>query len=156
MDNNVITIVGPRLQDLAGFDNKDVNNAICQLIVKTLEKHPKSTLLTSANTGIEMWAAEAALQLNMPIELVIPCDNFQSKWPAAIRKIYDNIYQEASNRKVLSSEPWSGKLMFAKEKYMCEQANLIYHFYSVPPRFMVGANCFGLLKDITCGYFIEL
>lgn len=155
MDNNVITIVGPRLQDLAGFDNKDVNNEICKLIVKTLEKHPKSTLLTSANTGIEMWAAEAALQSNIPVTLVIPCKGFESKWPAAIRKTYNDIKAKATCQ-VLSDEPWSGKLMFAKEKYMCEQANLIYHFYSVPPRFMVGANCFGLLKDITCGYFIEL
>ena len=152
---NSITILGPRLQDIGGFDNKSVNNDIIKSILNILKKHPKSTLLTSASVGIEMWSAEAAVSLKIPIELVIPCNGFESKWPISVQKSYA-IIRSQSKVTVLSEEPWSGKLMLAKDKYLHDSANIVYHFYGVTPKFIDRNKAFGVLGEIDNEFFLSL
>ncbi len=153
--NNKITIIGPRLTELAGYSNASVNNELMSLIGNTLLKHPKSSLITSATVGIELWSALLAMEGKVPIILVVPCADYDSKWPRETKKEYAKVKSKATQIIELSKEPWSYKLVLAKDKYISEQSNLIYHFYNILPRFLNKDKCFSLLRDTNHEYFIN-
>lgn len=131
------TIIGPRIQEIGGFDDsqKDLQDKIKNVIDDVIKsKDPKNDiLLSSASLGIEFWAIQSCLKLNKPYILYVPYNNFDSKWPTKQKNLYKEVMQKAKEIVQTHHGEYSPQKIFEKDKIMRGDADTIIHFWSVPP-----------------------
>jgi len=129
-----IAFLGHRVQDLGGFDGNQLQDEIKQIISDKIKESGVSAVLTSGSVGIEMWAADAAIDAKVPYHLYVPFANPESKWPASTKKKYKLIANKASKTVVLDNGEYDAKKLATKDLAILEEADIIYSFYKDHPR----------------------
>lgn len=128
-----VLFIGPKIQDLGGFEGNQLQESIRLSIVDRLKdlksKHPNLTVVTSLNLGIEMWAGEIAQDLGIPVHTYVPFKNFQNKWPWRTKNLYNNILKHSRKRIVISEDEYSAKAFNESRVKMIEDSDLILHFF---------------------------
>lgn len=127
-----ILFIGPKIQDLGGFDGSPIQDGIKKAIRNKLQELSGTKdlhVLSSLNLGIETWAAEIADELKVNTHVYIPFDSPHSKWPQSSKKNYLYLLKKARKRIVISEEPYTAKAFHECKNRMIEDADIIYHFF---------------------------
>lgn len=80
--------------------------------------------------GVDMWAAEAVLQLkktypHVRLEAAIPCLNQERTWPVSSQQRYRSILNQADIVHYVSREPYRPYLMLQRDKYMVDKSSFL-------------------------------
>lgn len=78
----IIGITGHRPNKLGGYDDKHNRAESIKQILKEIfmEKKP-SCVVSGMALGVDQWAVEVALDLNIKVLALIPCKGQEIKWP---------------------------------------------------------------------------
>ncbi len=85
------------------------------------------TYLTSATRGIELWAAEAVLDLqetypDIKLEIVVPYDKHSAKWDAATRSRYRDVLA-CADRVDYTSHDYTPGAISKRNRYLMENCS---------------------------------
>lgn len=131
-----IGILSARMQELGGFDNESLHNSIKEQLSSTINslktEHGKIIILTGLNLGPETWAAEIAMQFNVPYHVYIPFDKPYKKWSRQCVNDYLFLLQRASNKIVLDNGEFSVEKLRKKESQIITDSD---HLMMVFPTF---------------------
>ena len=89
--------------------------------------------LTSATRGIELWAAEAVLDLEVEypevtLEVVVPYTGHSKKWAAPIKERYDEVLAKADTVTHLNHETSKGAV-FTRNHYLLDNCSSMITAY---------------------------
>lgn len=130
--SNIITFLGPRLQEggpIGGYtDAPPIQVEIKAYLKKILTETPNVVVFSSLSPGIEWWAVEQARVLKIPYTIVIPFDDYESKWPQKVQKSFNVLCDGALSVEQIGDGPFSVDKMRAKDKKLLT-ADIIHSFY---------------------------
>ena len=122
----IIAFTGHRPQALGGFEEPNpLKNAICKAIKNKLVELKPSKAISGMALGVDQWAAEICLELEIPLFAAIPCDNHEKIWPKASQEKYKEILSKASESVIVSPGPYSVWKMQKRNEFMCDNADVI-------------------------------
>lgn len=128
-----ILFIGPKVQEIGGFDGSPLQDSIKKAIhnkLSELNKEYKDLhVLSSLNLGIETWAAEIADELKINTHIYIPFNNFHTKWPYAAKQKYTYLLKKARQRIVVTDADYSAKAFNEAKVKIIEEADIIFHFF---------------------------
>jgi hypothetical protein len=92
----VLAGTGHRPQILGGY-SQSVSNKLFKLALVEIEELNPTKVIAGGALGWDTAIAQAALELDIPLELHIPCLNYESRWPIYSQLKYKDILNKASN-----------------------------------------------------------
>ena len=112
-----------------GYDeNNKWSNDIKQSIADNLLKYKASKVLSGMALGFDMWLAEAAIQLQIPVEALLPFHGQEKRWPKQSQERYNNILAQCSNVEYIN-EAYSNAAFFARDDSLINRADLMLALY---------------------------
>lgn len=102
-------------------------------IIRQIEENGVTHFITGMALGLDMFAAEAVLELketyeNITLEAAIPCENQCSKWAENLRDRYFSI-AEHCDRETLLSTQYTRDCMHKRDRYMVDNSEVIIALY---------------------------
>jgi ribonuclease HI len=87
IEGHALAVFGHRPTELGGYDDNPTSDAVREKIVAILEAKAVITedlvVVSGLRLGAEMLGAEAALEVGLPLVVVLPYPDPESVWPAA-------------------------------------------------------------------------
>lgn len=123
---------GHRPQSLGGF-NREVSNRLIVLATDKLSSIKPSLVITGGALGWDTALAQAAIALNIPLELHIPCKDYSSRWPLSSQQIYHQILSSATKVKYLSDR-YHISLLHKRNISMVDSCNILLALYNGIPK----------------------
>jgi ribonuclease HI/uncharacterized phage-like protein YoqJ len=100
-----LAVFGPKPPDLGGWDNREVRDALRdrlrEIFAAKAELHDDLHIVSGLRLGTEMCAVEAALELKLPVDVVLPWPDPQLWWPEPSRRFFDEMLPRVDHVKVL-------------------------------------------------------
>ncbi len=113
IDGHPLVAFGHRAADLGGYDDNPTADAVrarlADIIRAKAELEPALVLASGLGLGAETLAAEAALDVGVPLAAVLGFPEPQSVWPAASRARFDGLLARAAQVIVLQARQPSSK-----------------------------------------------
>ncbi|MBO8154997.1 MAG: DUF1273 family protein [Bacillaceae bacterium] len=125
----VMTITGYKPHELGIFHLKDPRIQVIQYTIKNrLSAYSEEGLewvLVSGQTGVELWAAEAALEIqSLKLAIVPPFAGQESVWKEEWQEKYQTVINRAHFYKPLSSKGYEGPHQFrVKDQWMISKSD---------------------------------
>jgi uncharacterized phage-like protein YoqJ len=135
-----IAFTGHRPDKLGGYKtpNRIYDRVIDKLHFKLTELRPRLTAAISGMAvGVDQWAAEIALDLDLPLIAAIPFRGQESGWPPAAQEKYRALMGRASEIVVVSEggyEPWK---MQRRNEWMVDNSDILLAVWNWSP----GGTC---------------
>lgn len=133
--NLIVAFTGHRPQSMYGYNLKvDGNRRIIKWLRQHMERLVKHydhvTFISGGALGVDTWAAEIALRLrkelgNCSLLMAIPCKNQDSRWPAASKKVYRRLLDEADEVHYVSEKTYDDNCMQDRNEYMVDNATAL-------------------------------
>ena len=103
--------------------------------IKRQIKNGAASFLSGMALGVDMWAAEAVLELKakkypfLSLTAVIPCPNQALKWNKDCKRRYDEILN-ACDEKIVTSPAYFAGCMHVRNKYMVDRSDVLIAVYN--------------------------
>jgi uncharacterized phage-like protein YoqJ len=75
--------------------------------------------------GVDMWAAEACVELGIPFHAALPCDGWSENWPLPSRQRYQALVKKAAEIHVVSPGSYKPWKMQRRNEWMVDHCNLL-------------------------------
>jgi ribonuclease HI len=104
-----LAVFGPKPQDLGGFGDNPVLGALRhrlqEIFAAKATLHDDLRIVSGLRLGTEMVAAEAALELGLPLDVVLPYPDPEKVWPAASQAAFHDVLDRADRVVLLQRRP---------------------------------------------------
>ena len=102
-------------------------------IIRQIEENGVSHFITGMALGMDMYAAEAVLQLkeiytDITLEAAIPCETQSSKWAEYLRDRYFSIAEKCDTETLLSTK-YTRDCMHKRDEYMVDNSDVVIALY---------------------------
>jgi ribonuclease HI len=98
-EGHLVVVTGHRPPALGGYEDNPLRRAVRRRLVDVLAAkrslHPDLVVLTGLGLGAETLAAEAAVEVAVPVVAVLAYPDFDSLWPAESRRQFRQLMSEA-------------------------------------------------------------
>lgn len=122
----VVAVTGHRPDKLGGYK---VPNELYDLVVfglvKAFEEYKPAYVLTGMSLGVDQWAAEICLNMNIPFVAAVPFDEQDKIWPPHSKAKYQWLLSKAYQVVRVNSGPYSPQKMHARNEWLAKSAHLI-------------------------------
>lgn len=147
----IIGITGHRPNKLGGYDNsKNKSSIIKALLAKLFLELKPTQVVVGMALGIDQWAAEVALELNIPVLALIPCAGQDCKWPPNARYHYKDLLRKITRKggliMQLSNDPYRKELMHRRNGEIIKRCNLLVAVWDGTPGGT--SNCVGQARMV--------
>jgi ribonuclease HI/uncharacterized phage-like protein YoqJ len=104
-----LTVFGPKPPDLGGWDDTATHDALRgrlgQIFTAKASLHDDLRVVSGLRLGTETLAAEAALDLGLPLDVVLPFPDPQGVWPRASQARFEDLVARADRVITLQPRP---------------------------------------------------
>lgn len=119
--NMVLGITGHRPGKLGGYNDKTNRSANIKAVLRKCFLQAKPSCIVSGMAlGVDQWAVEVALELNIKVLALVPCMAQDSKWPPEARGKYcamlDAIVNAGGSVEYVTKEPYSQGCMVLRNQ----------------------------------------
>lgn len=115
-DGHLMLVGGHRPPQLGGYQDNPVRSAVASKLLEIVQAkakmHKDLTVVSSLSLGAEQLGARAALEADVPLAVVLPFPNSDSKWPNASREEFAELLASARDEVLLSSQEPLNKVAF--------------------------------------------
>lgn len=125
-----LLVAGNRPQKLGGFNNYPAHRKIFKYIENRIKELQPNLVYTGMALGVDQWAAQACIKLDIPFVACVPFKNQHIKWSAPCVAEYNRILNSAAKivyvDRVLgyiNGQPdrYSTRKLMTRNKYMVDQ-----------------------------------
>jgi uncharacterized phage-like protein YoqJ len=113
---NVLAVSGYKPHELGVFQEKHeqlpyLKKALKRKLKETIEAYGTEWIVTSGQAGVELWAAEAVLELKsegLPVKLatIAPFYSQEERYPEAAKALYEQIWNNSDYKDYITKRPY--------------------------------------------------
>ncbi len=117
----IVAFTGHRPDKLGGYEipNPTYNHVIKQLTFVLKGLQPKLAI-TGMAQGVDTWAAELCVKLEIPYIAAIPFEGQEKFWPTASKEKYRMLLDKAKRIHVVSPGSYTVEKMYERNKWMVQ------------------------------------
>jgi uncharacterized phage-like protein YoqJ len=143
----LVTVTGHRPDKLGGYK---LPNPMYDLVLKGLYDaflHFKpSYVITGMSLGIDQWAAELCININIPFLAAIPFQGQDSIWPPQSKAKYQWLLTKAAGKYVINEGGFEGWKMQKRNEWMINRSHQVIAAFNGTPGGT--ANCLGYAAQV--------
>jgi uncharacterized phage-like protein YoqJ len=127
----IVAFTGHRPNKLGGYKlpNK-IYNYVCKEIERILIELKPSKVISGMALGIDQWAANIAINLEIPVLAAVPFKGQESAWPESSQKIFNKLIARASEVVIVSEGGYSAHKMQIRNEWMVDNCNTLIAVYN--------------------------
>lgn len=130
----VLSVSGYKAHELGIFNEKHQSLPYLKYAIKTklrqlIEEYDLKWIVTSGQAGVELWAAEATLQLKedypeLKLAIFAPFYNQEENWNAAVKELYQHIWEKSDYRDYITKRPYESPAQLRlKNQFIIEKTH---------------------------------
>ncbi len=96
---------------------------VCQEIEKLFIQLKPEKIISGMALGVDQWAANIAIKLNIPYIAAVPFAGQESKWPIKSQKIYNSLIAKASEIHIVCDGEYSGWKLQKRNEWMVDNSD---------------------------------
>lgn len=121
----IVAVTGHRPDKLGGY----TRNSLCTRVVAALTQaltqlkveHPDMRLLTGMALGVDQWAAQVCLGLDIPYEAAVPFKGQESRWPEQSQGTYRFLLDQADKVHIVCEGEYRPYMMQKRNEWMVDR-----------------------------------
>jgi len=156
---NVLAVTGYKAHEIGIFNEKHeqlpyLKQAISQKMVQLIEEFDIKWIITSGQPGVELWAAEAAIDLKtdfpeLKVATLAPFHNQNERFQEAVKTLYDYVWTHSDYHDYITKRPYENPAQLRlKNKFIVDKSDASLVLYDSEmegtPKFFLD---FALKKD---------
>jgi uncharacterized phage-like protein YoqJ len=106
---------------------------ICRQIDKTLKELQPEKIISGMALGIDQWAANIAIKLNIPFLAAIPFEGQEKAWPASSQKTYHALLNKAAEKVIVCEGGYAAYKMQIRNEWMCNHCDILIGVWDGTP-----------------------
>jgi uncharacterized phage-like protein YoqJ len=125
-----VACTGHRPDKLGGWvegnpTHQKVARWLRQQLARLQKKHLDIHLISGMALGVDTWAVDAALQLNIPYTAALPFEGQEKLWPVDAQRIYKNLIMKAHTVYYVGGPGWHWSKFHARNRWMVDQSEAL-------------------------------
>src|SRR5688572_27990476 len=122
----IIAFTGHRPDKLGSYSFPNpVSRRVCQEIREKLDWIRPSRAITGMAQGVDQWAAQICLTMEIPYVAAIPFVGQEMMWPEDAQKRWRYLLGRAAQVEVISEGSYTAKKMDLRNRWMVDHADLV-------------------------------
>lgn len=125
--NSVVAGTGHRPPKLGGY-SEDVFTRLTLLAFDWLvayKPYKPINVISGMALGWDQALAVGAIALNIPVTAAVPCENYESRWPASSIKTYKQILDQCQEIVYVNKRYTGPHVMQARNEWMVDRCNIL-------------------------------
>lgn len=126
----ILAFTGHRPDRLGGWDPL---HPVVERVKKALRDgiiaHWPIYAISGMAQGVDVWAAEACVELGIPYIAALPCDGWGENWPLPSQQRYQALLTKAKEIHVVSPGPFKLWKLQRRNEWMVDHCNLLLSVY---------------------------
>ena len=120
----ILGITGHRPPTLGGYNIPNPTyDAVRDAIREKFEELKPEKIVSGMAQGVDQWAAEIAVEMNIPFIAAIPCDNQDSNWPQSSKDHYQELLSKAESCVNVSPGPYTKDCMHKRDQWVVDNSD---------------------------------
>lgn len=143
----IVALTGHRPEKLGGYTIPNPTySRVCKRIEAKLQELKPEKIISGMALGVDQWAVNIALNLNIPFVAAIPFVGQERNWPERSQIIYQKLLEKALEKVIVSQGGYAGFKMQIRNKWMVDHCDLLMAVWDGT---LGGtANCINYAKSI--------
>jgi uncharacterized phage-like protein YoqJ len=142
-----VAFTGHRPQRLGGFKIPNPQyEKIYKQLVESLQKLSPTEAITGMALGVDQWAVDACLELNIPYTAAVPFKGQEMMWPKESQQKYKEYLERAKEVVIVSPGAFSAKKMHLRNEWMVDRCDVLIAVWDGSSTGGT-ANCVGYAKQ---------
>jgi uncharacterized phage-like protein YoqJ len=130
----IVAFTGHRPDKLGGYKLPNPTYIkVCQIIEKTLKEVQPEKVISGMALGIDQWAANIAIKLNIPFVAAVPFEGQEKAWPAASQQTYHKLIKLASEKVIVCDGGYAPAKMQIRNQWMVDRCDLLIAVWDKSP-----------------------
>lgn len=122
----IVAFTGHRPDKLGGYKLPNPTYIkICQALDKTLSELKPDKAISGMALGIDQWAANICIKLNIPFIAAIPFVGQEGKWPESSQKTYHALLSKAAEKVIVCDGSYEIQKMQIRNEWMVNRCDLL-------------------------------
>jgi len=122
----IIAFSGHRPNKLGGYNLPNPTYIyVCQEIDKLLRQLNPDKVISGMALGVDQWAANIAMKLNIPVLAAVPFEGQEKKWPPKSQNIYHKLINKCSEVVYICPPGYTNKKMQIRNMWMVDQCDIL-------------------------------
>ncbi len=127
----LVAFTGHRPDKLGGFKLPNPTYLqVCKDIDRVLKEVKPDKVISGMALGVDQWAANIAVKLNIPFIAAVPFLGQEGKWPNESQKIYKKLMELAGEVVVVSEGGFAANKMQIRNKWMVDHCDVLIAVYN--------------------------
>jgi uncharacterized phage-like protein YoqJ len=125
-DNPVVAFTGHRPTKCGGYDvPNETYNRICRDIQSALERLGPKRVISGMALGVDQWAAQICVDMNIPFIAAVPFEGQEKVWPAKSKKLYQELLDKAERIVVVVKGKYAAWKMQRRNEWMVDNCDVV-------------------------------
>ena len=121
-----VAFTGHRPKALGGFNIPNPTyNHVCEQIKQALEELNPAKAISGMALGVDQWAAQICVDMNIPFIAAVPFDGQDTVWPAESKKVYQSLLDKAERIVVVTPGKYDAWKMQKRNEWMVDNCNVL-------------------------------
>lgn len=106
---------------------------VCQQIEKILKELKPEKIISGMALGVDQWAANIAIRLNIPFVAAVPFVGQEKAWPQTSQKIFNKLIEKAAEVVIVSEGGYAAYKMQIRNEWMVDNCNKLIAVWDQSP-----------------------
>lgn len=143
----IVAFSGHRPSKLGGYTLPNPTYIhVCQQIEKALKELQPEKVISGMALGIDQWAANIAIKLNIPFIAAIPFIGQEKAWPEASQRTYHALLNKAIEKIIVCEGGYAASKMQIRNQWMTDHCDKLIAVWDGTPGGT--GNCVQYAKNI--------
>jgi uncharacterized phage-like protein YoqJ len=130
----VIAFTGHRPPRIGGYNvpnpiYTEIRAAINMILETYKRTCPTLRVITGMAQGVDQWAAELCIELDIPFTAAIPFKGQENMWPESSKREYHRLLEKADKVVIVSEGDFSAEKMQIRNEWMVNNCTLLVAVY---------------------------
>ena len=130
----IIAFSGHRPGKLGGYNLPNPTYIkICKAIDAQLKELKPNKVISGMALGIDQWAANIAIKLEIPFIAAIPFKGQEGKWPKSSQVIFNKLLKKADEQVIVSEGEYSAHKLQIRNEWMVDHCDVLMAIWDGTP-----------------------
>ena len=145
----IIAFTGHRPNKLGGYKLPNPTYLkVCQEIEKTLLELKPEKVISGMALGVDSWAANIAIKLNIPFIAAVPFIEQDKIWPLESKKIYQILLSKAAEKVIVSDGGYEAYKLQIRNEWMVNRCDKLIAVFKTSETTGGTFNCIKYAKSM--------
>jgi len=122
----IVSFTGHRPDKLGGYQIPNPTyRHVCQQIDKVLRELKPDKIITGMALGVDQWAANIALKMEIPYIAAVPFLGQEKAWPPSSQRVFNTLLKWASEVVIVSEGDYHPAKMQIRNEWMVDRADKV-------------------------------